>query len=110
MSGECSLAMMASLMAAMQQKLEHHGWARSSLDPTHCRKATRRGVAPSEGRARWPPVGPEALRRRSSSMFVITLLYRPWPNSLRGAGSKLRNPVATMTALAAMLTVSGTCS
>ena len=79
-SFSCSLAMIASFVAYMQQTAEQYGCSWSRL-PTHWMKAIFRGTFPSDGRFTWPMVGPEAERIRSNWRALTTLGYRPKPYS-----------------------------
>ena len=74
-SAECSLAIMASLMAYMQHTDEQYPLPHRlvSREPTHWSQAIFFGSVWSEGRTRCPMVGPEALKIRSNSRLVSTL-------------------------------------
>ena len=70
----CSLAIMASFMAYMQQTDEQYPlphWL-LSREPMHCSQAMRLGSRSSASRLRCPMVGPVALRMRSNSRLVST--------------------------------------
>jgi hypothetical protein len=61
-------------MAYMQQTEEQYPFPERlmSREPTHWSQAIAFGSLPSEGRTRWPMVGPEALSRRSNWRLVTT--------------------------------------
>ncbi len=65
----------ACLSEYMQQNRLQYGLPTPVLsrDPAQSTNAILIGVAPSDGRTRWPPVGPEAQIRRSNSSEEMTL-------------------------------------
>ena len=74
--GECSFAIMASLMAYMQHTAEQYPMPRFlSLEPTHWMKAILFGSTSSDSLLMWPLNGPEADRMRSNSRAEMTLSW-----------------------------------
>ncbi len=107
--GACSWAIIACLVAYMQQTEEHQLRA-AERDPTHWIQAIRFGSCPSDGRLKCPLYGPLGDRMRSNCIPVTTLGKRPRPYSLWRRASNGSKPVARITAPTSICSVRATSS
>ena len=96
----CSLAIMASLMAYMQQTAEQYPFPQwvDSLEPTHWSQAIFLGSFSSEGRTRCPMVGPGGAQdpfefKAGEDVLVTAIMVEIFVR----AGSKTSLPGQRMT-------------